>query len=644
MPRPRLRLMIALLPFVNQLVGAAARAEESFPGELLPQSVGLTESVAEIQARESKLEPAPEGSLESSARQRPEGASSTSFLAVTVADAGFIPPDPSGDVGPTQILVATQGRIRVFDRAGGLGSLDVTTDTFFASVRNGGTAQPRVRYDRLSERWFVTMIDVGACPNNLLLAVSSGPTIVDATSFTFFSFVAEADHFADSPSLGVDRHAVYIGANMFDLSGVGCSSPFDPVRTTVFVIDKADLLDDTLSATAFRNIAGGAGAAGPWAPQGVHNDDPAATEGYFIGVDFLDFSLLQIRRILDPGGSPTISANLPLAVPATAFPQSVPQPAPGPVLDGSDDRLRAAAIRRNRITGASTLWTAHQFEVDATGAASATGGRVGSRWYEIGDLATTPSLVQSGTLFDSAVTTPFNYWPPTAIASGQGRMAIAASRASASVVNGGYVGVAVAGRLRTDPSGTLGPADLVQSSTFLYDQSGGPPELWGWNSATVVDPNDDQTIWTFQSYANALNSWGVRVIELPAPPPATPDCTKPVQVGALGTEVTIEASSVDGSEFFDPGPDTGGPGFAGRLLAEATNGLIVNSVTFVSPTSVTLDVTPTSLGPADVTITNPDGQSVVASGCIVAVSALLFYDGFESENTSEWDFTVGGPP
>lgn len=42
----------------------------------------------------------------------------------------------------------------------------------------------------------------------------------------------------------------------------------------------------------------------------------------------------------------------------------------------------------------------------------------------------------------------------------------------------------------------------------------------------------------------------------------------------------------------------------------------VNSVTFNSPTQVTLNVTVTALGSQNVTVTNPDGQSVSAVGCV----------------------------
>src|SRR4051812_29218908 len=160
-------------------------------------------------------------------------------------------------------------------------------------------------------------------------------------------------------------------------------------------------------------------------------------------------------------------------------------------------------------------------------------------------MTTTPTLVQSGTLFDSAAITPFGYWIPGAMASGQGHMALASSRASASAGNGGFASVAVAGRLRTDVLGTLQAPTLVQGSTFTYDQAGGPPERWGDYSQTVVDPTDDQTMWTFQEYVNAANSWTLSVAQLRAPPPVTPATAAPSSVaqGQASVNVIITGTS-----------------------------------------------------------------------------------------------------
>ena len=579
----------------------------------------------------------------------------TSFLGIQLSDTAFaIPPDSMGDVGPTQILAITNGRIRVFDKSGVLGGLDTDTDSFFASV--GGldfaTADPHVRYDRLSGRWFVTMIDLGVFgglgvplgPNGVMIAVSSGPTITSGSSFTFHRFVqdfvgvtpnSDTNGFADYDTLGVDKFALYIGVNVFtqDLSAF--------IGTTGFVIRKADLIAGTLTVTPFRQLAvnGCPAGAGPFAPQGVNNDDASATEGYFIGADFCLASTLTLRRITNPGGTPAISGNLTVTVPTTSPPIEQVQPSPSRTLDGLDERLLAATIHTNKITGARTLWTAHNIQVDESGVAIACGtpgpppyplcpnGRNGSRWYEVGSLAGTPALVQAGTLFDSAATNPFGYWVPSVAASGQGHMALGSSRASLDAVNG-FAGVVAAGRFRSDVLGNTQSPTLAQSSSTLYNVQTPGPQRWGDYSQVVVDPTDDMTMWTFQEYCNATDSWGVRAIQLKAPPPATPNCSSPAQVTLATQNVTIAGTSVAGSEFFDPGPDTGGPGYAKHIAAASTSpGLTVNSVTFNSPTSVTLNVTATTNGLKSLTVTNPDGQSIAGNNCInVSLGASLSAD------------------
>ena len=557
----------------------------------------------------------------------------TSFLGAQISESGFIPPDSMGAVGPTQVLVIVNGRIKVFDKAGVLGALNVSTNTFFSSVRNGFTASdPHVRYDRLSGRWFLTMINAppGLAPNRVMIAVSSGSTITDTSSFTFFQFQhdqvggtpnADTGNFADYDTLGVDQNALYVGVNVFNQA-----DPF-PTGTTGFVIRKTELLASALTVTPFRqlvtcNTTTGICGNGPLTPQGVDNDDASATEGYFIGVDGAVFSKLDVRRITNPGGTPSISGNITVAgtIPATTLP--IVQPALGSTrpLDSLDDRLFGAAIHKNKSTGVSSLWTAHNIQVDSSGVASDTGGRNGSRWYEIIDMTGTPTLNQAGTLFDSATTNPLGFWIPSVAMSGQGHMALGSSRAGAA----NRAEIAVAGRLSGDTLGTIQAATLAQTSSTAYDIEPGPgttPQRWGDFSQVVVDPNDDMTMWTFQEYCNATNSWGVRAIQLLAAPPATPASASPSSMaqGATG-DVVVTGTAVSGSGFFDPGP-----ALPNRLgFAVSGGGVMVNNVTYTDPTHATLNlsVSPSATtGARTITATNPDGQAVTSASGILTIAA-----------------------
>ena len=536
-----------------------------------------------------------------------------SFLATQLSESGFVPPDTVGAVGPTQVLVCSNGRIKVFDKAGNLGGLNVSTNTFFTSVRNGSTSSdPQVKYDRLSGRWIVVMINTSS-PNRVMFAVSSGSTITNSASFTFYFFqqdtVAPAGNtgqLADYPKVGVDANAVVIGCNMFTL-------PSTYNGTTAWVVRKSSILSGgPIVATAFRGIAPASGN-GPYAPSGVDNDDPAATVSYIVGVDNAVFGRLVLRRVSNPGGTPTISGNLNVTVPTTTNPISQAAFGSTNSLDAIDDRLLACQIHRNRVTGVRSLWTAHTNQVNSSGVSSNSGGRNGSRWYQLDNLDTTPTLTQSGTLFDSAASNPRGFWFPSIAMSGQGHCVLGSSYANATVDR---AGVATSGRLRTDGLGTVQAATLAVVSSTAYNAQTGGTQRWGDYSAVMIDPTDDQTLWAFAEYCNATNSWGVRAVQLRAPVPATPSSAVPNSLapGASNVNVVVTGTSSGGSEFYDTEP-----GVNRIAAAFSGTGITVNSIAWNSPTQITLNVSVSGIAPAgsrNLTVTNPDGQQATGNNLV----------------------------
>jgi hypothetical protein len=303
-------------------------------------------------------------------------------------------------------------------------------------------------------------------------------------------------------------------------------------------------------------------------------------------------------------------------VPTTYFPLNVPAQGTSTRLDALDDRLFEAMIAR-KPNGNLSLWTAHNIRVNSSGVGGSGGDRTADRWYEIGTLSSTPSLIQSGTMFDPATSNPRFFWIPSITANGQGHASLNSSTAGV----GRFAEVASMGRLATDPLGTTRAFTITQTSSSPYDITGSNPQRWGDYSQTVVDPNNNMTFWTFQEYANATDSWGVRVIKLLAPPPATPSSSSPATVpqGSPSVSVTITGTRVNGSGFFDPGPDTGGPGFPNHINAAVDGGVTVNSVTYIDPTHVSLDLNTASAsaGGKNVTIINPDGRN--KTGCVIQV-------------------------
>jgi hypothetical protein len=528
------------------------------------------------------------------------------------------PADDMGAVGPTQYIIDVNGRIVTFSKTTGIadGVMNTSTNNFYISFRNGsGTSDPRIRYDRITGRWFLIIINVST-PNRILIAVSNSGTITAGTTWTFFFIPINSTPptisntcLMDYPTLGIDVNALYIGGNNF------CGRPTQTYNSTDgYVVKKSSILGaGPIVVTVFRGLVATPSSAGPYTPQGVDNFDTSATEGYFIGVDNLSYGTLQIRRVSTPGGTPTISSNITLTVNTTAFPLSVNHlgntGGTNGKLDAIDDRLFSAVIRNGR------LWTSHNIGVDNTGSASGTITRTGSRWYEIQNMTTTPSLVESGTIFKSTsnnTTDSINYWIPSVMISGQGHVAVSISAAGTfNRINSGTVG-----RLATDPLGTMGTPVLYTSSTTAYNPPSDPgtrgARRWGDYSYVSLDPNDDMTMWGVHGFCDSTNSYGVRIGQFKAPPPATPSSANPstVPLGVAHDTIVITGTSTNGSGFFDPGSR-----FPNRISATVTGNITVNSVIYNNPTQVTLDINTISAitGSYSVTITNPDGQSATGN-------------------------------
>jgi hypothetical protein len=526
----------------------------------------------------------------------------TKFLGAQLSDANFVPPDSMGAVGPTQYVVVVNGRIRSFDKATGSGDgvLDATTNTFFNSVRNSSdTSDPHIRFDRLTGRWFMTMINVST-PNRVLITFSNAAVITSTTTFTFNFYDVGPMHpgcLWDYDTLGIDVNALYIGGNLF------CGG--NPTSDGLMV-PKTPLLAGAGTASDFP-LAGNTcpGGEGPWSPQGVDNYDPAATVGYFAGVSNCSFGRLDFVRITNPGGNTPASTALALTVPATSSPLSVPAQGSTNHLDALDDRLFAAHLRNGH------LWTAHNICVNSTGTTTSCD-RDGSRWYNVANLGSTPTLNQSGTVYDPATTNPRSYWIPSIMVSGQGHAAMGTSVAG----NSEHAEAATMGRLASDAPGTMQAATVYQTSSSAYNlNESSNPHRWGDYSYTSLDPNDDMTMWTIQEFTNATDSWGVEVVKLLAPPPATPTGVGggPFYTNRASQTVNITGTSSSGSGFFDPGN-----GFTSRLQAAVSGGVVVNSATYVDPTHVNLNISTVGVtsGLKNLTVTNPDGQSVVANNFI----------------------------
>jgi hypothetical protein len=555
--------------------------------------------------------------------------------AIPGRESPYTPPDNCGDVGFTQVMATANTRLKVFNKPSVI-STAVTTPTgtstttltavanielnaFFANPALGisGISDPHVRFDRLSGRWFVVAIDVNHNVNNYCcVAVSNGSTVTSAANFKIFYFNVSqtggsSRDFFDYPTLGVDKNYLYIGGNMFRNSSSfsGCN---------MWVVDKAKLIAGSLTVTGFPQTLTGTNM---YTPQGVHNDDAAPTKGFFIGSSQTVYSKLVIRRV-NYGTTPTLSGDLTLITSTVYSPKTVPTLG-GTSIDGGDWRLYAAMIKKNKITGVNSLWVAQGTRLNKSGIGGSTGDRDGALWLEIGNLTGTPAILQSANLFDAvnATSSAIYYTYPTIATNGQGHSLMGFTSAGPAK----FCQAGIASRYRTNAIATFNtPVDFTTTGS-AYNPGA---NRWGDFTQTVVDPSDDMTMWTFTEYVPTTNAWGVRAGQFKAPPPANPSLAA---IPVCGTStVTINGTSVNNSEFFDPGT-----GFSKRLrvTVKGHSAIAVSNVVFLSPTKITATFNRTGAGTGNDTLTviNPDGQSRIAiftllSGCPLIAARSLSTD------------------
>lgn len=583
------------------------------------------------------------------------------------------PPDTMGAVGPSQFFTVQNLAYRVHDKATGsaLVALDVGANDFWLPAvdptdRGGG--DPRVRFDRQNDRWVVIAFDLGPLDGNdptfannrILIALSDGPELDAQTLWTQFFFVPkdtvgggqQDGCLVDYPMLGLDRHALYIGANMFDFGSPSgaCGGSSMVTDTAVYVLPLALLPAGGGDVSSITTALDGLLDSAPtWTPMPVENGDPAATVGYVVGADPGSDTQLKLGRISNPGGAPgtpTIAwSDVTISNKNNGFDLGVPYPGePEPEgFDGSWglDRLSLRPIGGALLRGGRLFLSMTSSVRGPTGErvlAPQWGDRHSVVFFEVD--VTSNTLVQDGNIFDATTPLggdPLHVWAGSIAVNGQGHGVIAGTGTNTTDLAPSAVW---AGRLAADPLGAFGPPRVYlegrDTGSVRQDFEVRERETrWGDYAQVTVDPCDDMTFYALAEYQDALpvstgGNWATGLARILAPAPSF--------VGASATTIPSGRAStsvtVTGTGFYSP-PATGMP--ACRTDIEASSdipGLVVNGVTYNSPTEIVIDLDTTGAnGSGTLTITNPDGQTTDFGAM---VSPDIFLDGFETGNTSQW--------
>jgi hypothetical protein len=411
------------------------------------------------------------------------------FTGSTFFDSGFIPPDTMGAAGPHHFVELINGRYSVYHKTDGVRVQTTTLNDFW---RNAGVTpvgnfafDPRVNYDPASQRWFAASVDNAFGPNNFLVAVSksSNPT----QGWKGFAIPSDSNksHWADFPTLGVNRNGVYVAANMFSVTGLG------GITTAVLVLPKADLIAGTV---AHRTLLENALVTTGLSPQPV--TDPKST-GVPVGTLLSGFNTGsgggQFKRsdVMGSVTSPALDNTMLIAVPPFGTSPNAVQPGPKARLEVGDGRLSSSAVMRN-----GELWGVQTVN---------SGGRSALRWFDID--AATNTLQQSGLI--ASPTLAF-YYGSIAV-NDFGQIVIGFSGSGPSQFVSAY---AVEGRT-IDGVTTFDDPVLLKAGVSDYEvTSGTGRNRWGDYSATTLDPHDPFTFWTIQEWVSGTDIWATQITEL----------------------------------------------------------------------------------------------------------------------------------
>jgi hypothetical protein len=404
----------------------------------------------------------------------------------------FVPPDTNGAVGATQFVEWVNVTFEVFDKTTGATVLGPTPGNAFwkgfggaCETRNDGDVI--IQYDKLADRWIAAQ-PVFAPPFMYCLAVSTTSDATGPYNRYAFSFPFPNTNFPDYPKLGVWPDGYYVTANIFSPHFSGAMA---------CALDRANMLAGNAAGIICFQEPSNVSSLLPSDLDGK-TPPPAGSPNFMVGL--ADATDLNFFRFHADFGNPANSTFAGTLIPVAPFSEPcslstracITEPNPGEKVDSLGDRVMYRLAYRN-FGDHESLVVNHAIEG---------GAEAGVRWYEIRSPGSSPFVFQQGTIIDPNI----NYWMGSIAMDGAGNIALGFSASS----SGLFPSVAVAGRVPSDPSGTM------ESPTFLVTGGGVQVQSfrrWGDYSSMSVDPKDDCTFWYTQEYMRTTGAfnWSTRI-------------------------------------------------------------------------------------------------------------------------------------
>ena len=461
------------------------RGETKRPGEILPKH-----------GRDKTLRPGAPNDLRSGGlTDRPRIDTDPGVLFPGIIQSPWTPPDPSIAVGPNHVLETVNMEIAWYEKDGTpifQQRLDSTGDPGFFEELGAGdfTFDPKSFYDPFRNRYVVLALEHYTGESWITIAISDD----DDPNGIWYKYrtwalpeIDETTYWVDYPGFGFDADGWYVTNNLFREEGPGSGFGGTLLRS----IDPAGALDGGEITFVDLLLPGGS----HQIAQVPDGDSP------MVLVKTDSSTGLRLVSVNDPFGDPSSSSRT-VAIPEYQYPNDRPPTPGGDNLNPLDGRIMNVMIRKG------SLWTGHGVRTPED---STTVGR----WYEIdldgwpqaelGD----PTLVQSGEIRPGfGIHTCY----PAIAVDASGDVAVVYTRSSTEE----YPTLSVAGRVPSDPLGTLGEEETLAVSTAVPNN--GSAYRWGDYFDATTDPTDDNLFWVAgQIYVDGgwlteISSFSIRVV------------------------------------------------------------------------------------------------------------------------------------
>jgi hypothetical protein len=536
--------------------------------------------------------------LQTRAALAPEAApmptASVNFAGVSNVN-GVLPPDTQGDVGLNHYVQWVNLAYSIYNKSGTKLSGPTNGNTiwsgFDTNCANNNDGDPITVYDSLADRWMMSQFQVNSSGSSYqCIAVS---TTGDPTgSWYRYKYTWPGSVMNDYPHFGLWPDAYYMTANQFVYStgawrGAGVAA-FEREKmltgaTAQMVYFNLYTVNSNYGGQLAADLDGATQPAGGAPGLILEWDDSTwgtgSTDSLKVWKFHVDWATPGNSSLgtgaAGSAGGPNWTINTNDVDPTVCSGRScIPQPGTTVGLDAISDRLMHRVQYRNFGTY-QTLVGNHTVDTNSPA------GTAGIHWFELRNSGTDWAMYQQGTygLGDGV-----NRWMGSIAMDGSGDIALGYSVSNASI----YPSIRYAGRLPSDPLGTLGQTEttLVAGSGYQSHSA----SRWGDYSAMQVDPSDDCTFWFTTEYIVTSGSanWVTRVGAFKLPScgtSATPTPTSTPTITSTPTETLTPTKTPTPTETLVAPPPTETP----TPTATATN-----TPTFTSTSTPTATRTPTA--------------------------------------------------